>query len=97
VVGTHIVFVLNLGGEISYFDCHRRFLPSDHSFRLDNNSFRKDNIVLKGLPSRLSGPEIVDMLDNLVLDKKGDQFVGYEKSITGPTNVDCGKCCMSKD
>jgi hypothetical protein len=80
VVGTQIVFVLNLGGgKMSYFDCHRHFLPSDHSFRLDSNSFRKENVVLKGPPRHLSGPEIADMLDNLALDKKGDQFVGYEK------------------
>jgi hypothetical protein len=81
---------------MSYFDCHRHFLPSDHSFRLDSNSFRKENVVLKGPPRHLSGPEIADMLDNLALDKKGDQFVGYEKNIIEPTNVDCGNCRMSK-
>jgi hypothetical protein len=72
-------FRLKSGGKISYFDCHRRFLPSDHPFRLDSNSFKKDNVVLKGPPRRLSGPEIADMLDNLVLDENGDQFVGYGK------------------
>jgi hypothetical protein len=46
---------------------------------LDSNSFKKDNVVLKGLPRRLSGPEIADMLDNLVRDENGDQFVGYGK------------------
>jgi hypothetical protein len=86
VMGTQIVFILNLGGEISYFDYHRRFLPSDHPFRLDSNCFRKDNIVLKGPPRHLSSPEIIDMLDNLALDKTRDQFVGYaKKSIIGPT------------
>jgi hypothetical protein len=39
-------FCLKSWGKISYFDCHRRFLPSDHPFRLDSNSFRKDNVVL---------------------------------------------------
>jgi hypothetical protein len=28
---------------------------------------------------RLSGPEITDMLDNLVLNKNGDRFVGYRE------------------
>jgi hypothetical protein len=28
---------------------------------------------------RLSGPEIADMLDNLVLNKNGDGFVGYRE------------------
>jgi hypothetical protein len=73
--GDTYCFRLKSRGKISYFDCHRRFLPLDHSFRLDSNSFRKDNVVLKGSPRRLSGPEIANMLDNLALDKKGDQFV----------------------
>jgi hypothetical protein len=46
---------------------------------LDSNSFKKDIIVLKGLPRCLSGLEITDMLDNLVLDENGDQFVGCGK------------------
>jgi hypothetical protein len=56
---------------------------------LDNNSFKKDNITLKEPPRRLSGPEIVDMLDNLVIDENEDQFVVYGKSLTGLANVDC--------
>jgi hypothetical protein len=70
-------FHLKIGGKISYFDCHRCFLPLDHLFRLDNNLFKKGNIVLEGPPRRLSSPEITDMLDNLVLNKNGDEFVGY--------------------
>jgi hypothetical protein len=46
---------------------------------LDNNSFKKDNVVLKEPPRRLSGSEIADMLDNLVLVEHVDQFVGYGK------------------
>jgi hypothetical protein len=44
---------------------------------LDSDAFKKGNIVLEGLPRHLSGPEIADMLDNLVLNKNGDGFVGY--------------------
>jgi hypothetical protein len=95
VVGTKIV-CLKSGGKVSYFDFHRRFLSSDHLFRLDSNSVRNDNVVLKGSPRRLSSLEIANMLDNLALDKKGDQFVEYGKSITAPTNVVCGNCRMSK-
>jgi hypothetical protein len=54
-------------------------LPLDHAFRMDSDAFKKDNIVLEGLTRRLSGPEITDMSDNLVLKKNGDEFVGYEK------------------
>jgi hypothetical protein len=52
-------------------------LPLDHSFSLDRDAFRKGNIVVEGPPRRLSGPEIADMLNNLVLKEKGDEFVGY--------------------
>jgi hypothetical protein len=64
-------FRLKFGGKICYFDCLRRFLPLDHSFRLDSNAFKKGNIILEGPPRRLSGLEIPDMLDNLVLKKMG--------------------------
>jgi hypothetical protein len=70
-------FRLKFVRKISYFDCHRCFLPLDHSFRLDSDAFKNSNIVLEGPPRRLSGPEIADMLDNLVLNKNGDGFVGY--------------------
>jgi hypothetical protein len=70
-------FHLKFGGKISYFDCHRCFLPLDHEFRLDSNTFKKSNIILEGPPRHLSDPEIVDMLDNLVLNKEGNGFVGY--------------------
>jgi hypothetical protein len=69
---------LKFGGKICYFDCQRCFLPLDHSFRLDNDAFKKGNIVLEGPPKRLSSPEIADMLDNLVLKENGDEFVGYD-------------------
>jgi hypothetical protein len=70
-------FRLKFGRKISYFDCHRCFLPLDHPFRLVNDAFKKGNIVLKGPPKRLSGTKIADMLDNLALNKNGDGFVGY--------------------
>jgi hypothetical protein len=70
-------FHLKFGGKISYFDCHRCFLPLNHEFRLDINIFKKGNIILQGPPRRLSGLEIADMLDNLVLNKEGNGFVGY--------------------
>jgi hypothetical protein len=70
-------FRLKFCGKISYFDCHRCFLPLDHPFRMESDAFKKGNIVLEGPPRCLSSPEIVDMLDNLVLNKNGDGFVGY--------------------
>jgi hypothetical protein len=70
-------FRLKFGGKISYFDCHRCFLPLDHEFRLDSDTFKKGNIVLEGPLGHLSGAKIAEMLDNLVLNKEGNGFVGY--------------------
>jgi hypothetical protein len=70
-------FCLKFGGKISYFDYQRCFLPLDQQFRLDSNAFKKDNIVLEGPLRHLSSPEIADMLDNLVLNKEGNGFIGY--------------------
>jgi hypothetical protein len=66
----------------------------DHSFRLDNNAFKKGNIILEGPPRRLSGLEIPDMLDNLVLKKMGMSLYDIKMSITGLTNVYYGNSCM---
>jgi hypothetical protein len=68
-----------LGGGVSYFDCHRCFLPLDHPFRLDSDTFKKNNIILEGPPRHLCGPEIADIMDNLVFNKNGDVFVRYGK------------------
>jgi hypothetical protein len=54
-------------------------MPLDDPFRLDRNTFKKDNIILEGPPRCLSSPEIADMLDKLVLNENGNAFVGYEK------------------
>jgi hypothetical protein len=71
-------FRLTHGGKISYFDCHRRWLPWKHKFRQEQNAFRKDTIVTKELPKRLSGVQIVDMLDKLMLDPERPRyFEGY--------------------
>jgi hypothetical protein len=51
----------------------------DYPYRLDSNTFKKGNIILEGPARRLSGPKITDMLDNLVLNKNGDEYVGYRE------------------
>nr|AAK13155.1 putative transposase [Oryza sativa Japonica Group]AAP54277.1 transposon protein, putative, CACTA, En/Spm sub-class [Oryza sativa Japonica Group] len=70
---------LKFGGKYSFFDCHRQFLPIDHSFRSDSNSFLSNTTVSNEPPLRLSGQEIRARLDNLVLAANGDKFVGYGK------------------
>jgi hypothetical protein len=71
-------FRLTHGGKISYFDCHRFWLPQKHNFRQEQNTFRKDTIVTKGPSKRLSGTQIVDMLKKLTPDpERLDYFEGY--------------------
>jgi hypothetical protein len=45
------------------------FLPEDHPFRFDRNTFKKDTIVTRGPPKRLSGPEILARLNDLKLNE----------------------------
>lgn len=71
---------LKYGGKYSFFDCHRQFLPSDHSFRTDSNSFMANTTVSTEPPRRLSGGEIKAQLDSLVLAPNGNGFVDYGKS-----------------
>jgi hypothetical protein len=41
--------------------------------------FKKDNIVLEGLPWCLSGPQITNMLNKFVLNENVNEFIGYGK------------------
>jgi hypothetical protein len=70
-------FCLTTGGKISYFDCHRRWLPPKYSFRMQKDSFRKDTIVKKGPPKHLSGPEIAEKLSKVVLNREENVYEGY--------------------
>jgi hypothetical protein len=63
--------------QICYFDCHRCFLPEDHPFRFDRNTFKKDTIVTRGPPKRLRGPETLARLNDLKLNEHGNHFEGY--------------------
>jgi hypothetical protein len=67
-------FRLTAGGKISYFDCHRRWLPLKHPFRMQKDSFRKDTIVKKGPPKCLSGLETAENLSKLVLNREGNMY-----------------------
>ena len=35
---------LENGGKFSWFDSHRRFLPSDYAFRRNKNAFKKGEV-----------------------------------------------------
>jgi hypothetical protein len=70
-------FCLTASGKISYFDCHRCWLPPKHTFRMQKDSFRKDTVIKKGPPKCLSGPEIAEGHNNLVLNREGNGYEGY--------------------
>jgi hypothetical protein len=69
-------FRLEHGRKVSFFDSHRRFLPSNHPFRSDRRSFLKGKTVRKGSPKRKLGAYITKMLDDLK-ESENDEFEGY--------------------
>jgi hypothetical protein len=74
-------FHLTHGGKISYFNCHRRWLPRKHDFRQEHNAFWKDTTIPKGHPKHLSGTQIVDILYKQTPDpKRPGYFEGYGKT-----------------
>jgi hypothetical protein len=70
-------FHLDFKKKICYFDCHRCFLPQNHTFRLQRNAFRKDTIMKKGHLRRRTGQEIVEELNSLKISDDGEEFEGY--------------------
>ena len=56
------------------------FLPENHPFRFQRNAFRKDTIVTKGSPKRLSGSEIEAMLNALKEKEDGHGYDGFGKN-----------------
>ncbi|CAM8940897.1 unnamed protein product [Rhodiola kirilowii] len=57
-------FWLQHGRKVSYFDCHRRFLPIHHGYRYNTCRFRRDRVEHDGpIPFR-SGHEIYNRVQN---------------------------------
>jgi hypothetical protein len=69
-------FRLQHGKKVSFFDCHRRFLPLNHMFRNDTQLFLKGKIIRKGPPKQKFGEDIIKMLDELKESENG-VFEGY--------------------
>jgi hypothetical protein len=65
--------------RISFFDCHRRFLPSNHPFRCDGQSFLKGKTVRKGSLKQKLRVDIMEMLDDLNESENG-VFEGYSEN-----------------
>jgi hypothetical protein len=69
-------FRLEHGRKVSFFYCHRRFLPSNHPFMSDRFLFLKGKTVRKGPPKRKLEANITKMLDDLNESENGE-FEGY--------------------
>jgi hypothetical protein len=70
---------LEYGKKVTFFDCHRRFLPLSHPFRGDRKSFTKGKTVRKGPPKQKLGADITQMLDDLKESGNG-KFEGYSEN-----------------
>jgi hypothetical protein len=69
-------FRLEHNRKVSLFDCHRRFLPSNHKFRNDTHSFLKGKTVRKGPPEQKFSINIIQMLNDLK-ESENSVFEGY--------------------
>jgi hypothetical protein len=64
-------FRLEHDKKVTFFDCFRRFLPLNHPFRSDRESFLKDKTIRKGPPKRKFGVDIMKTLDDLKESENG--------------------------
>lgn len=84
-------FRLENGGKSSWFDCQRKFLPSDHPFRRNKDGFYKNRVVRSEPPPRLTGeqvwnevrtmPMIMDNIDEVRIPGYGDKHNWKKRSI----------------
>ncbi|CAM8929118.1 unnamed protein product [Rhodiola kirilowii] len=58
-------FVLKNGRKVSYFGCHRRFLPENHPSRGDRRNFYRDRTDFDGPVQFRSGEAVLDMVGDL--------------------------------
>ncbi|XP_058758797.1 uncharacterized protein LOC131632049 [Vicia villosa] len=76
-------FTLKSGHKNSWFDCHRRFLPPNHSFRRSKRSFIKNRVVKDGPPPIFTGQDIWAIISHfpkvteIGWEAKWKEFEGY--------------------
>ena len=51
-------FQLENGGKTSWFDCHGRFLPSNHAFRRNKRAFKKGEVERDEPPRMLTPTQV---------------------------------------
>ena len=60
-----------------WFDCHRRFLPSNHPFRNQKDAFRRNTYERDEPAERLTGMQILSRLQELAQGPSSQQFPGF--------------------
>ncbi|PNX88299.1 hypothetical protein L195_g044402 [Trifolium pratense] len=76
-------FILYRGGKNSWFDCHHRFLPSDHSFRRSKRRFTKNRDEKDGPPCISTGQDVWKVVSSfpkvteIGWKRKLKEFKGY--------------------
>jgi hypothetical protein len=76
-------FTLKAGGKNSWFDCHRRFLPANHSFRRSKRRFTKNSDEKDGPPCISTGQDVWDVIRSypkvteIGWEMKLKEFKGY--------------------
>ena len=80
-------FTLTNGRKTTWFDNHRKFLPFDHAFRRNKNSFLKNRIEMAPPPPIMTGEQILKQINDLGLKKVTD--IDYEV-INGAICKACG-------
>ncbi|XP_048489971.1 uncharacterized protein LOC125491934 [Beta vulgaris subsp. vulgaris] len=58
-------FWLDNGNKVSWFDCHRKFLPHDHPFRKNKTAFRKNKVENGMVPAMMSGDDMWQCVKDL--------------------------------
>lgn len=57
--------ILDNGGKVSFFGCHRQFLPMDHPYRRNKNNFKKNEQETKPPPQIFSGDQIWERVSTM--------------------------------
>ncbi|RDX77933.1 hypothetical protein CR513_41860, partial [Mucuna pruriens] len=74
-------FTLKYSHKLSYFDCHHQFLPLDHPYKRNKNSFKKRCVEMSHPPPRLSSPDIWKRVAHLPfsydLQEEEQEIPGY--------------------
>jgi len=72
-------FTLRHGGKASWFDCHRRFLPTNHPFRKSQSRFLKNKTEMDGPPYVMNGSQLWGFLSDFPKVTEGpfDNLPGY--------------------